>query len=235
MKRTLTFGLLLLLTLLQIAATPTKPVQLSIRRACAKHLGNQLFLGDKQITFGVPFADNAGYMKLVPSSNKQYYLAEFREFRDEPDSGTIGLYDCKTGQFRYIAGYKVANATKDDMCRGAVEAKWLDKSSFRVKIISHTWRQAPKESYVTTWKTFTVKTKGYCPPEQVVAEAIYRLILTDKQLKGMQVLFCCLDDTYKEHQVEAHVGKSCEKFPQWIIKYKVSGTKFISKQLIYGE
>lgn len=238
--RTLIVFFFFLLSVVSAVAGPNK-MQFYIRKAYAGHLGNQIFMGDRQLTFIKPIMSDAGFVKVMPSSNRQFYLAEFREFSDNPDSGTIGLLEVKTGHFKFVAGYKVANATKDSLCRGATDARWLDNNRFKMKIISYPWRQPLPRDFRTSWKTLTVATKSYCPPEQKVAETIGYLIRSDKQMKGMRLLDCqYLSSNWKnpeikseEDEIQAYVGHP-GKFPQWWLRYRMNG-KFISKELIYGE
>lgn len=68
-------------------------------------------------------------------------------------------------------------------------------------------------------------------PVQKARRAISRLIKTDKQLKGLRILWCGTVEGIDE--IQAFVGLK-DKFPQWFLRYTKNG-KLIHKELIYGE
>lgn len=194
-----------------------------------REYGTQIFLSDQQMTFVRPEVSDAGITKLVPSPDKKLWAVEFRDALSKPDTGTVGIFNPETRHFYFIAGWRL-NSPGDVWSRGASNTTWLGKKQLRVTIratshgISKTYRQIFDLGRI----------KEFCSPEQKIAEVIDGLFKTDKDFKGMTLVWTAKCPGTSPEEIHALLLPKSEKFPGWYLQFNLVG-KLLSKEEISGE
>lgn len=202
-----------------------------LKQAYHKTFGRQIFADEQQLTFIRPQTANGGFVSLQPSPSGKLYLAEFREFGQDPEFASVGLLESNTRNFRFVVGERLFKET-DQWVRAATMPRWIGNTQFRVQIIQRRRRQSMTKDDKRYSQIVSVKTKGICPTEQRIASLIRQRIGQDRQLRGMKILW--VGSVEGSDEIQSYVGYSSSQFPQWWLRYKISG-RFIEKQLIYGE